>query len=115
MKIFDFFKKRVQKCTKSDENILSELQDDAEQFLAEHKYRMEHDPEYRQGIEKSRAFFQADREAAEKAGLVNKLGSYTFTCPNCGSECKGEWVRFDRHGNRHGHTGCYVCNIHLMV
>ena len=111
--MFEFLRK--QKPIKSDEQILREQQEEVEKFIAEHKYKMEHDPEYRQSLEKSRAFFQADREAEEKAGLVNKLGSYTFTCPNCGSECKGEWVRFDAFGNRHGHTGCYVCNIHLMV
>ena len=61
------------------------------------------------------AFFKADSEARKAAGLENKIGSYTFTCPNCGSQCKGEWVRFDSLGNLHGHTSCQKCNIHLMV
>lgn len=65
--------------------------------------------------EQAAAFFKADKEAKEKADLVNKIGTYTFTCPNCGSLCKGEWVRFDSLGNLHGHTGCHTCNIHLMV
>ncbi len=86
-----------------------------ENFIAEHNYRIQHDEKYRKSIEKSRAFFQADRVANEKAELVNKIGTYTFICPNCGSQCKGEWVHFDCFGNLHGHTGCYNCNIHLMV
>lgn len=61
------------------------------------------------------AFFKADKEAKEKADLVNKIGTYIFTCPNCGNLCKGEWVRFDSLGNLHGHTGCQTCNVHLMV
>ncbi|MBQ3603304.1 MAG: hypothetical protein IJN25_00120 [Clostridia bacterium] len=61
------------------------------------------------------AFFKADSEARKAAGLENKIGSYTFTCPNCGSECKGEWVRFDSLGNLHGRTDCFTCDIHLMV
>lgn len=61
------------------------------------------------------AFFKADKEAEEKAGLTGKLGTYKFTCPNCGSECTGSWVRFDAYGSRHGHTGCQTCNVHLMV
>lgn len=65
--------------------------------------------------EQSAAFFKADSEARKAAGLENKIGSYTFTCPNCGSQCKGEWVRFDHLGNLHGRTDCFTCNIHLMV
>lgn len=65
--------------------------------------------------EQSAAFFKADSEARKAAGLENKIGFYSFTCPNCGTECKGEWVRFDSMGNLHGHTGCQKCNIHLMV
>ena len=103
-----FFKKKP---AKSDEEVLREQEEECEKFLAEHEYRTAHDPEYRQGIEKKRCFFQAGREAEESAGLVNKLGSYTFTCPNCGSECKGEWVNFDTYGNRHGYTGCHVISI----
>ena len=61
------------------------------------------------------AFFKADSEARKAAGLENKIGSYTFTCPNCGSQCKGEWVRFDSLGNLHGSTGCNTCHIHLIV
>ena len=61
------------------------------------------------------AFFKADNEARKAAGLENKIGSYTFTCPNCGSECKGEWVRFDSLGNLHGRTDCFTCDIHLMA
>ncbi len=65
--------------------------------------------------EKSAAFFKADQEARKAAGLEDKVGSYTFTCPNCGSECKGEWVRHDHNGNIHGRTDCFTCDIHLMV
>ncbi len=61
------------------------------------------------------AFFKTDSEARKAAGLENKIGSYTFTCPNCGAECKGEWVRFDSLGNLHGRTDCFTCDIHLMV
>ena len=61
------------------------------------------------------AFFKADSEARKAADLENKIGSYAFTCPNCGSECKGEWVRFDSLGNLHGRTDCFTCDIHLMV
>ena len=65
--------------------------------------------------EQAAAFFKADKEAEAKAELTGKLGTYKFTCPNCGSECTGSWVRFDSPGNRHGHTGCQTCNVHLMV
>ena len=103
-------------CKKAAEIIReSEKEQSQDEFLAEHEYKMEHDHEYRKSIEKTAAFFKADKEAEEKAGLKNKLGSYTFTCPNCGSECKGVWVRFDEFGNRHGRTDCQICNIHLMV
>lgn len=87
----------------------------AEDYLEEHEYKMEHDPEYRKSIEKSAAFFKADKEARKAAGLENKIGSYTFNCPNCGTLCKGEWVRFDSLGNLHGGTGCPTCNIRLIV
>ncbi len=87
----------------------------SEEFFKEHEYKMEHDPEYRESVEKSVAFFDADHEAKEKAGLVNKIGSYTFTCPNCGTLCQGNWVRFDHAGNLHGRTDCFTCDIHLMV
>lgn len=87
----------------------------AERFLEEHEYKMEHDPEYRKSVEESAAFFKADTEARKAAGLENKIGSYTFNCPNCGTLCKGEWVRFDSLGNLHGGTGCPICNIHLRV
>ena len=65
--------------------------------------------------EQAAAFFKADKEAEEKAGLTGKLGTYTFTCPNCGSECTGSWVRFDAYGSRHGSTSCNTCHIHLIV
>lgn len=63
----------------------------------------------------SAAFFKADSEARKAAGLENKIGYYTFTCPNCGSQCKGEWVRFDHLGSLHGRTDCFTCDIHLIV
>ena len=90
-------------------------EESAERFLEEHEYKLEHDPEYRKSIERSAAFFKADTEARKAAGLDNKIGSYTFNCPNCGTLCKGEWVRFDSLGNLHGGTGCPTCNIHLRV
>ena len=90
-------------------------EESAERFLEEHEYKMEHDPEYRKSIERSAVFFKADTEARKAAGLENKIGSYTFNCPNCGTLCKGEWVRFDSLGNLHGGTGCPTCNIHLRV
>ena len=110
--MFDFFKKKKQTSVEIDDEYIRKSQED---FLKEFNYKMEHDTEYRKSVEKSAAFFKADQEAEEKAGLKGKLGSYTFTCPNCGSECRGVWVRFDEYGNRHGHTGCQTCNIHLMV
>ena len=65
--------------------------------------------------EETAAFFKADQVARKAAGLEKKIGTYTFTCPNCGTLCKGEWVRFDSLGNLHGGTGCPTCNIHLRV
>ena len=87
----------------------------AEELAAEHEYRMEHDAEYRISMEKSRAFFKADREAREKAGLTNLPGEYFFNCPNCGTLCKGGGTALHGMDNLHGHTGCQTCNIHLMV
>ncbi len=110
--MFNFLKKRSKKTVELDEEAMRKSSED---FLKEHEYKMEHDPEYRKSVEQSRAFFKADHEAQEKAGLVNKIGSYTFTCPNCGTLCKGEWVRFDHLGNLHGRTDCFTCDIHLMV
>lgn len=110
--MFEFLKRKKKQADVLDEEAIRKSNED---FLKEHEYKMEHDPEYRKSVEESAAFFKADREAKEKAGLVNKIGSYTFTCPNCGSECKGEWVRFDHLGNLHGRTDCFTCDIHLMV
>lgn len=42
-------------------------------------------------VEQSAAFFKADSEARKAAGLENLPGEYTFTCPKCGSKCKGSW------------------------
>lgn len=97
--MFDFLKKKKQKQDEFDEEAMRKSSED---FLKEHKYKMEHDPEYRKSVEESAAFFKADSEARKAAGLENKIGYYTFTCPNCGTECKGEWVRFDHLGNLHG-------------
>ena len=110
--MFNFLKKKKQKLDEIDENFIRKSQ---ENFIRQHDYKIKHDPKYRKSVEKSNAFFKADREAREKAGLVNKIGSYTFTCPNCGTKCKGEWLRFDSTGNLHGHTDCFNCNIHLIV
>ncbi len=38
---------RKQKPIKSDEQILREQQEEVEKFIAEHEYKMEHDPEYK--------------------------------------------------------------------
>lgn len=84
-------------------------------FIAEHDYKMEHDPEYRKLIEQSHAFFEADNEAREKAGLKDKEGVYTFQCPNCGSPCRGSWVWMKPNNEMHGYTGCSTCDIHLRV
>jgi len=108
--MFNFLKKK--KANVYDEE---QMKKDQEVFLQNHEYKMKHDPEYRKSVEESAAFFAADREARKAAGLENKIGSYTFTCPNCGSECKGEWVRFDHLGSLHGRTDCFTCDIHLMV
>ena len=110
--MFNFFKKKKQRQVEFDEEHIKKEQ---ENFIKEHRYKMENDPEYRKSVEESAAFFKADSEARKAAGLENKIGSYTFTCPNCGSECKGEWVRFDHLGSLHGRTDCFTCDIHLMV
>ena len=110
--MFNFLKKKKQK---QDELNEEAMRKSSEEFLKEHKYKMEHDPEYRKSVEESAAFFKADSEARKAAGLENKIGSYTFTCPNCGTLCKGEWVRFDHLGSLHGRTDCFTCDIHLMV
>ncbi len=86
-----------------------------EEILAEHNYRMEHDPAYKLSIEQSAAFFKADSEAREKAGLTDLPGEYTFECPNCGSLCKGSWTDINGKDNLHGQTGCHTCDIHLIV
>lgn len=110
--MFNFLKKKKQKQDELDEEAMRKS---SEEFLKEHKYKMEHDPEYRKSVEQSAAFFKADSDARKAAGLENKIGSYTFTCPNCGTLCKGEWVRFDHLGSLHGRTDCFTCDIHLMV
>lgn len=110
--MFDFFIKKKQKQDELDEEAIRKSNED---FLKEHEYKMEHDPEYRKSVEESAAFFKADSDARKAAGLENKIGSYTFTCPNCGTLCKGEWVRFDHLGSLHGRTDCFTCDIHLMV
>ena len=63
--MFDFLKNKKQSSTDIDE----EIRKSQDEFLAEHEYKMEHDPEYRKSIEKTAAFFKADKEAEEKAGL----------------------------------------------
>ena len=110
--MFNFFKNKKQKSVELDEEAIRKSSED---FLKEHEWKMEHDLEYRKSVEQRAAFFKADSEARKAAGLENKIGSYTFTCPNCGSLCKGEWVRFDHLGNLHGRTDCFTCDIHLMV
>ena len=110
--MFDFFKRKKKQTDVLDEE---EIRKSNEDFLKEHEYKMEHDPEYRKSVEESTAFFKADSEARKAAGIENKIGSYTFTCPNCGTICKGEWVRFDHLGNLHGRTDCFTCDIHLLV
>ena len=110
--MFNFLKKKKQK---QDELDKEAMRKSSEEFLKEHRYKMAHDPEYRKSVEQSAAFFKADSDARKAAGLENKIGSYTFTCPNCGTLCKGEWVRFDHLGSLHGRTDCFTCDIHLMV
>ena len=102
---------------KKQEEVLDEeaMRKSDEAFLKEHEHKKEYDPEDRRSVEESAAFFKADSEARKAAGLENKIGSYIFTCPNCGTFCKGEWVRFDCMGNLHGRTDCFTCDIHLMV
>lgn len=43
--MFEFLRK--QKSIKSDEQILREQQEEVKKFIAEHEYKMEHDPEYK--------------------------------------------------------------------
>ncbi len=82
-------------------------------IFEEHNYKMKHDKKYKQEVEKCKAFFKANREAREKAGLTNKAGKYTFTCPNCFSICEGNWLCHC--GEIHGNVGCDVCNIHYII
>lgn len=110
--MFEFLKRKKKQADVLDEEAIRKSNED---FLKEHEYKMEHDPKYRKSVEESAAFFKADSEARKAAGLENKIGSYTFTCPNCGTLCKGEWVHFDHLGNLHGRTDCFTCDIHLMV
>ena len=110
--MFEFLKRNKKQADVVNEAVEEKTIED---FLKKQEYRMEHDPEYRKSVERSAAFFKADTEARKAAVLENKIGSYTFNCPNCGTLCKGEWVRFDHLGNLHGGTGCPICNIHLRV
>lgn len=110
--MFDFFKKRKRKVFEFDEEAIRKSQ---EEFVRKNDYRMEHDPEFRKSVEESRAFFEANREARKAAGLEDKPGEYTFTCPNCGSECKGSWHSMFGANNLHGRTDCFTCGIHLVV
>ena len=73
------------------------------------------DEAVKKSAEKSAAFFKADSEARKAAGLERLPGEYTFTCPNCGSECKGSWHAVHGEDSLHGRTDCFTCNIHLMV
>lgn len=110
--MFEFLKRK-----KKQEDLLDEeaIKKSNEEFLKEHEYKMAHDPEYRKSVEKSASFFKADSEARKAAGLENKPGEYTFTCPNCGSKCKGSWHTMYGVDNLHGRTDCFTCDIHLMV
>lgn len=110
--MFKFLKQNKKQADIPEENTMAMSNED---FLKEHEYKMEHDSEYKKSLERGAAFFKADNAARKSAGLENKIGTYTFTCPNCGTLCKGEWVRFDSMGNLHGRTDCFTCDIHLMV
>ena len=62
------------------------------------------------------AFFKADSEAREAAGLKDRPGDYTFICPNCGSKCTGTWSSSHIDTNHlYGRTDCFTCDIHLIV
>ena len=112
MTMVNFFKKKKQRQDEFNEEQIKKEQED---FIKEHRYKMENDPEYRKSVEESATFFKADSEARKAAGLENKIGSYTFICPNCGTKCKGSWHAMYGMNNLHGRTDCFTCNIHLMV
>lgn len=61
------------------------------------------------------AFFQADHKARKQAGLMGRAGAYQFSCPNCGTICKGTWLWNADSNSLHGHTGCPQCGIHLWI
>lgn len=109
--MFGFIRKKKQRQNKVDAEQLKRQED----FINEHRYKMRNDLEYRKEFDKKGTFLEADSDARKNAGLENKIGSYTFICPHCGSECKGEWTRFDHLGNLHGRTDCFTCDIHLIV
>lgn len=62
---------------------------------------------------KDQAFLEAAAAARKAAGLENKPGHYEFICPNCGTLCAGNWVRFG--GALHGGVACTGCNIYFRV
>ena len=68
--MFNFFKKKKQRQDEFDEEQIKKEQED---FIKEHQYKMENDPEYRKSVEESAAFFKADSEARKAAGLEKKL------------------------------------------
>lgn len=111
--MLNFWKRRREARKREQEELAREIEANARADLQEFRYRMEHDEEYRQSVERSRRFFQADGEARKQAGVENKAGEYTFTCPNCGTHCTGSWVKFK--GSLHGGTGCENCKIWLRV
>lgn len=111
--MLNLWKRRREAKKREQEELAREAEEDAKAFLKEFHDRMEHDEEYRQSVERTRKFFQADHEARKQAGLENKAGEYTFVCPNCGAHCRGSWVKFK--GSLHGGTGCKACNIWLRV
>lgn len=85
----------------------------ADAIIKENGGKLDPDEVYRISVKRTRMFFQADHAARKQAGLENAEGQYTFTCPNCGSECVGSWIKF--RGKLHGSTGCSTCHIFLRV
>lgn len=83
------------------------------EFLKKNSHTKKENAALLEDMKKYAVILEADKIARKNAGLEDKAGSYTFTCPICGSECHGSWVEFD--GDLHGGTGCRTCDFLLRV
>ena len=61
--MLNFWKRRREARKREQEELAREIEAIARADLQEFRYRMEHDEEYRQSVECTRKFFQADSEA----------------------------------------------------